>query len=244
MNKMDLVSRVKAAAVHFIFSFVVLSSFLLGAFWLWYWPTVYQATGFVDVVWLVVVVDLCAGPLATFIVWRQGKKGLLLDMVVIALVQLAFLGYGVYSIAASRPVFYVFVIDDFELVSAASVVWPDQPVDYRVSLFDEARFVGASFSKDPVVRERQRNAELFDGLSLARRPEAYEAIESRAEDLLEKARSLDDLKKHNPEEKVLAVLGQWPDAYGYLPLKGPVEDLTVLIDKQGHVLGLVSLVPW
>lgn len=244
VDKFELADRGKAASVHFTFSFFVVSIFLFVAFKLWYWPPIYHATGFFSLVWLIVLVDLCAGPLATFVVWKKGKKGLLMDMVVIGLVQFVFLGYGLYSVAASRPVFYVFVVDDFEMVNAASVIWPDDSIDYQLSTFSSPKFVGASFSKDPDVREQQRNAEIFDGISLARKMEAYEPIEGRAIDLVERAKPLHLLNRYNSEKEVESVIKQWPHAFGYLPLKAPAKDLLVLIDHDGRVLGIANLEPW
>ena len=240
----EMRSRGKAAGIHFLISFGIVATLLFACFVIWFWPPVFCATGLLGLVWLILLVDLCAGPLATFVVWKKGKKGLLFDLVVIAAIQSLFLGYGIYTVSESRPAFYVFVVDDFELVSAAAVIWPVRQVDMRLGFFSTPAYVGAKFSEDPAIRKAQQEAEMFSGISLARRPEAYVSIESRAGDLVSKARSLEQLVAYNSQNKMRDILGLYPSAAGYLPLKANAEDMTVLIDQHGKVLGMVDLRPW
>lgn len=89
--------RTKAVLIHLGLS----SALALGVTSLlvfgWYpWPY-FMALGGLMLVALIVGVDVVLGPLLTFIVFKPGKKSLKFDLTVIALVQAAALGYGLWT---------------------------------------------------------------------------------------------------------------------------------------------------
>jgi hypothetical protein len=69
-------------------------------------------------------IDLIVGPLLTLLVYKQGKKTLKMDLTVIALIQALFLGGGLYTLFASRPVYLVATNQMFNLVFATDIL-PD-----------------------------------------------------------------------------------------------------------------------
>jgi uncharacterized membrane protein len=73
--------------------------------------------------WTVVAVDVVCGPLLTLILYKPTKTKLALavDITLIAAIQLAALGYGLYSLASARPIAVVFEVDRFRVVSHADI---------------------------------------------------------------------------------------------------------------------------
>src|SRR5690606_1245287 len=70
---------------------------------------------------IVAMVDIVLGPLLVFLVYDRRKKSLRRDLVVIICIQLAAIAYGIHASVLARPVLMTFVVDRFELVSAAEV---------------------------------------------------------------------------------------------------------------------------
>ena len=70
---------------------------------------------------IIALVDLVLGPLLTLIVFRQGKKGLLFDLSLIAVFQTACLVVGMYILISERPLAVVLSYDGFHTVSGSSL---------------------------------------------------------------------------------------------------------------------------
>ncbi len=115
--------RLRASSVHLGVSLGVAALAGLLIFLVWY-PSPYGvAAGGLALFLILVGVDVILGPSLTAVVASPGKpiKELRRDIALIALVQLLAFAYGVYSIALARPVYMVFEVDRFRVVSAADV---------------------------------------------------------------------------------------------------------------------------
>ena len=97
-----------ATSLHFLISVVAVGSLLLLTTSVWYPDFLFQTDGGWQGLRIVVLVDLVLGPLLTFVVYKRGKKGLLLDLSLIAVLQLAALLGGGYLVYAERPLALVF----------------------------------------------------------------------------------------------------------------------------------------
>jgi len=60
---------------------------------------------------LVLIVDVCLGPLLTLAVFDPKKKELKRDLSIILLIQLSALFYGIYTVSVARPAYIVFAVD-------------------------------------------------------------------------------------------------------------------------------------
>ncbi len=67
------------------------------------------------------MVDIVLGPLLVFLVYDRRKKSLRRDLVVIICIQLAVIVYGIHASVLAWPVLMAFVVDRFELVTAAEI---------------------------------------------------------------------------------------------------------------------------
>lgn len=247
MGKVTLRERGIAFGKHVLFSVGLLLLALGIVFGLWYPPDLLQATSIKNFLLVMLGVDLVLGPVLTFIVYKHERKKLLFDLSVILLVQLLAYGYGLWSMAKSRPVWLAFVVDDFELVRQSDVYQPERlppQSPYRMSYARGPQWVVANFSTDPAIRNQQRSDEMFNGISLARRPETYAPIGSAQARILKKIHPLEGLKTYNPPAVVDRLKQQHPEATGWLPLKGISRDLVVLINQQGAPVDVVALNPW
>src|SRR5690554_5070320 len=108
--------RVKAFGVHLLTSAVVALAVVALVFGLWYPAPLATATGVTEIFLILLVVDVCLGPLLTLLVYKEGKKTLVMDLTIIVLLQLGALGYGVYTVAEDRPAWLVFSVNRFELI--------------------------------------------------------------------------------------------------------------------------------
>lgn len=115
--------RFKAAGFHLLISALVAAAAAVLVFGLWYPAPFGTLAGGTALFSLLVAIDVVSGPALTAVVASPGKpRGeLVRDMTVIAAVQCAALGYGIYTMAAARPVAVVFEIDLMRVVAAVDV---------------------------------------------------------------------------------------------------------------------------
>ncbi|MEJ5150552.1 TfpX/TfpZ family type IV pilin accessory protein [Comamonas sp. MYb396] len=112
--------KFKAAGIHFLVGLVLLSAVFCLIYFVWYPAPFYRLSGGQDLMELIFGVDLILGPLLTWVVFNKKKplRTNLWDVAVIACVQLAALGYGIYTVLQARPVFVGFEYDRFRVVHA------------------------------------------------------------------------------------------------------------------------------
>lgn len=237
------VPRLKAVVVHLLFSALLLFVGLYFIFGVWYPSPLDQAVGLDDILWVFLGIDVILGPLLTFIVFDSRKKELRRDLIIIVAIQVSAYLYGLHTLSLGRPVSIVFVIDDFEVVRKSDLIGDNQS-GFKSSLLVGPRILAAYYSKDPIISNKQKEAEMFEGISLARKTDAYQPLKGRAIDVLKRAHQLNELYKFNEKVKVSRLLLKHKNAIGFLAVRGFVEDMTALIDKDGNVIEIVSLRPW
>jgi hypothetical protein len=111
-----MLPRVRAFVIH-----LVASALLLLGFWFilrrWYPDDLLWLQGAGTILGLLVLVDLVVGPLLTLLVFKPGKKTLLLDMTVIVVLQLSAFAYGAWALSTQRPAYLAFLHDRFFVVT-------------------------------------------------------------------------------------------------------------------------------
>jgi hypothetical protein len=237
------VPRLKAMAVHLLFSALLLLVGLYFVFGVWYPSPLDQAVGLADILWVFLGIDVVLGPLLTFIVFDSRKKELRRDLIIIVAIQVSAYLYGLHTLSLGRPVSIVFVVDDFEIVRKTDLIGDNQS-GFKISILVGPRILAANYSKDPIISNKQKEGEMFEGISLARKTDAYQPLEDRSIDILKRAHQLNELYKFNKKEKVSNLLLNYKNATGFLAVRGFVEDMTALIDKNGNVIEIVNLRPW
>lgn len=251
--RLNLKERIKAFSVHLSASVVVGLS-VFGLIWLvWYPPPLLQTQGVLNIFVILLLVDVVAGPILTFLVFNREKKSLKFDLAVIVILQLSALAYGLDTVYQGRPVYLVYNVDKISVVSAADLVYVEGETAPQSDYLDfpawGPELIG---TVRPTTRE-QKNDLLFSAISggrdLDRRVEYYVPIESVADEIKHWLRPLDELMERSDSdvamlEPRLAKLHMAAENVGYLPVAGSKRDCVALIDRAtAEVLTLVLLTP-
>lgn len=196
---------------------------------------------------MMLAIDVVIGPIFTLLVYKEGKKTLKFDLIIIVLIQLLAFVYGFYSIAQGRPAWIVFNVDRFELVRKNEIV--DQNINQAQPQFQQPswlkpQFVATEFSKNIEQHNNDMFAEVLGGISIAQRPERYVDFIQAKEQIQQRAQKLELLQQYNNKTDVEKILAKYPQATTFLPLKASAVDMTILMDQNSNVIKIVDLRPW
>lgn len=234
----------KAFVMHLAISLIlVLATYFLIQL-LWYPAPLFKATDAGKLFIMILLVDLVLGPLLTFIVYQKNKKTLVMDLSVIALLQLGALGYGLYSVYDSRPVWIAYVADRFELVRVNDIINGGEQTYNSPKLGPEYIYVdlkslSESEQLDSILKETQYN------ISPAQRTKFYNKFDLAKPLIIKNSQNINLLNDYNNPIEVKNILQKYPQADSFLPLKANAVDMTVLIDSNnGKVIKIVDLRPW
>lgn len=247
------IGRVRASATHLAISIAVAAVVFLAARGLWFPGPLYDSAGGRDLFLLIAAVDVVIGPLITLIVFRSGKPGLRFDLAVIATLQLAALGYGLWTLSLARPAYVVFVKDRFELTRASDI----DPADLErargtpwASLpWTGPRYIGVAFPTDPLEKFNLALSGI-GGKDIHTYPRYFLPYERVAKDAAAAASPLMELARFNPGREaevaqVAARFGRAPSELAFLPLRTGKADVSVILGaRDGAILGLADLRPW
>lgn len=113
-------SKLKAAAIHGLITLIVAILTALLVYGVWYRGELAQMMSGTDLYLLILIVEICLGPLMSLVIFNSNKprNELIRDYCIVGSVQVLALVYGLYSVALSRPVYTVFVKDRIEIVAA------------------------------------------------------------------------------------------------------------------------------
>lgn len=255
VNAPSPMPRWKAFCIHLSISALIAVVVVSTMYFVWYPDPLFVAMGGNDLVLILIGVDVVLGPLITLIIFNpaKGRRLLRLDLSIIALAQASALAYGVYVVAEARPVYVVFSIDRFDAVAANELFDEDlakvkNPV-FASRPWGRPRVVGVAMPSDP--KEQLEVIQwAVSGSDLQVFPQYYKEYPELAQNALQRAKPIADLRKRHPEEKAqidaaLAKIGRRDEDLRFLPLKARSRDLTVLLDaKTGAVAGYAEVNPW
>jgi hypothetical protein len=111
-------TRGVAFAIHLSLSLLVFSSLVAMMMLYWFPGDLFFIDGGWQGLKLVAMVDLVLGPALTLVLFKPGKPKLVVDMSMIAALQIAALGYGFYTTHQQRTVAVVFAENGFNTLSA------------------------------------------------------------------------------------------------------------------------------
>lgn len=111
------------AGTHVLLSLAVAALAASLVFGLWYPDPWRQMLGVGSIFAIVIAVDVVCGPLLTLVLAnpKKSRRELWLDMSVVALIQLAALGYGLWAVFSARPVVMAFEVDRWVVVTANEI---------------------------------------------------------------------------------------------------------------------------
>lgn len=242
--------RVKAFGVHLLTSAVIALAVVALVFGLWYPAPLAAATGVTGIFLILLIVDVCLGPLLTLLVYKEGKKTLVMDLTIIVLLQLSALGYGIYTVAEGRPAWLVFSVDRFELVRINDI--DDRKLDEAADEFKSPSWLGpqwvaAQSPTDNDARTTLMFEAIMGGTDISTRPNLYVPLTEQWENIQHRAQPLDKLAEFNSGEALLSELGNnWQALpYAWLPLAANNMDMVVLVSpEQENNFKIINLRPW
>ena len=242
-----LSSRFKYFLWHLSYSFLFAIAFLAFILFVWYPAPLAKGLNIAPILWMLLIINIIIGPILGFIVYKENKKSLKFDLSIIVVLQILAFTYGAFNIFQSRPVWLVSYGHQFELVRSNDVI--NTKIDLADVSYQNQPLLGPKFvSIKPAETIQEHNQYLFDevekGLLVAYRPERFQSIEVGKVDLKQKQLDLNQLKKFNEPDNVIAVLSKFPEANGWVPLRTSKIDMVVLLNKQGTVIKIVDLRPW
>lgn len=246
-------NRFQAFLIHLVLSSFIAILALALVFFIWYPGLLAPATGVSEIFLIILGVDVCLGPLLTLVVFNPQKKELKRDLSIIFILQLSALIYGLYSVAIVRPVYVVFEIDRFQLVYAndlSNEKLNEANEEFRSLSLLGPQWISAKFPED-IDEKNEFLFSVLDGADdLGKTPKYYIPYNESREDIINHLSPLEELKDYNltnPDE-YNDLITRYPSEstnVGFLPLKGYVMDLTVVIDKtSADIVELVKLRPW
>lgn len=233
--------RFLASAAHFVFSLIVAAFAAALVFGVWY-PTPYRdISGGRELFFIIVAVDVVLGPLLTLAVFNRKKtlRALRRDLFIIVLLQLAALGYGMWTVFISRPVHLVFEYDRFRVVHAIEV--EETLLSKAPPALRSLPVMGPTPLTLRPFKDGQEQGDFtmaaLSGVSLASRPELWQDYAAARVDVLAAAKPVSLLKTRFTAQAAsinaaIAQTGQVEAALKYLPLVGRKSFWTVLIDAQ------------
>jgi hypothetical protein len=118
--KLTDLNRYQAFASHMVISLVIFFILLVFITQIWYPGILFDAGNGWKAIGLIVGVDLILGPILTLIVFNPKKSSLIFDLSVIALLQIAALSYGAWTIYQTRPIALAFINTSFVTIFANS----------------------------------------------------------------------------------------------------------------------------
>ena len=239
----------QAAAIHSVCTVLVAALAAWLVFGVWYAYPHRELSGGRELFLLVVTVDVVCGPLLTLVLFnlKKPRKELVMDLSLVAVIQLGALAFGMWTVWEARPLYMVQEVDRFKVIAAPDVnasALKALPADIKTKFLSGPITVGIRSPKNV----EESNTVLFEaaagGRDYAGRPEFYVPYDNaaatkavaRAKPLavfLQKQPSQQEAAQKLAREKG-ADIAQWL----YLPVVAR-QDWVAVLDKQGQIQGFL-----
>lgn len=251
MRSIRSLTRFQAAAGHLVISLIIGLIVLSTMLFVWFPSPLFYAMGGAELLLLIVGVDVVIGPLITLIIFNPKKKFLLIDLSIIALLQMAALGYGVFAMYSGRPVYIVATDVDFKIVTASELDPSDiaeaRLDEYRTLTLTGPRLVGTRVPDNPVERLKVANASAF-GVGVESYPKYYVPYDEVRGEVLKAAKPIAQLQLSAEDAEVLTSYLRKASKQGgdirCLPVSAKFQGLTAILGAEdGAFLSLLPISP-
>jgi len=239
--------RFKAFGIHLALSIIVIMLFLLIVTQIWYPGPLFKLEGVWQGLQILIPVDAILGPILTLLLYVPGKKGLKLDLTVIAVLQVGALAYGGMLIYKQRPVAYAFVADRFEVVLASESYFYDIPTERFTDYNGSFPFITYVL---PPQSSQERAYFLINGINIKKLAERHYPIGQYIDTIAKESIDLDKLRQTN--EKSTLAIDNFLKEHGeksefiFLPLQSSTyQNIIAVINVETRsIKGYVDLDPW
>lgn len=239
MNAFFWKDRLRASGIHLGISLSIAVLAALLVFALWYPYPYREISGGRELFLIVMVVDVMLGPLITLAVFNRTKPKAELrrDLAMVGLIQLAALGYGLWTVFVARPVHLVFEYDRFRVVHAVDI--PAELLIHEIPGVEALPLCGPTLLALRPFRDNKEEMEAtlaaLQGLSLSARPHLWQPYAQAKPQVLQAAKPVQTLMtrfaKNATQIKAAVDQAKRPiEALVYLPLISRQMAWTVLLD--------------
>lgn len=233
--------KLNASGTHLGVSLII--AIIIGwlVFGFWYPYPYREISGGRELFIIIMAVDVIMGPLITLVIFNRTKprRELATDLTLIALLQLAALGYGLWSVYAARPVHLVFEYHRLAVVSAADLdtsTLAQAPSTLQVFPLTGPTLLSLRPFKSG-DEQYQSMMLALNGIPQAAQPALWQPWEAERAALLRESRPATELKERFGSQIALindaiATTGRSAQDMRYLPLVTRKDAWTVLIDAE------------
>lgn len=223
--------RLRAVSFHFVLSVLLAATVAYVVFWTWFPANLSDLAGGQKIFWTIVGVDVICGPLLTWLLFKPEKTRLALgvDLTLIAVIQIAALSYGIYSLAHARPLAFVFEVDRFRVVTYADVPLTDLaylPEWAQPWRLQPPRTLGLRTPTTPEERLNSFN-DALQGVEISQRPQRWQDFHLNAREVRTRSQTLLTLRQHRTAQ-LPAIDSAAADAIANME-RGETRDSTALI---------------
>ena len=244
-----LKSAAKAMGLHFAGSLLVSLVVAALVFVIWYPYPYRQLAGGTELFFIVIGVDIVCGPLLTFVLFNpdKPKRELFTDLSLVVVLQLAALGYGIWTVHQARPLYFVHEVDRFKVIGLADIETQELTKlteTLRPQLFKGPQSVGLRM---PTSEERANV--MFEsvggGKDLGERPSFYVVYDAdQAAKAYAKAKPLETFAQKHPSQqahidKLQTQAGAEAKLLRYLPIIAR-QDWVAVLNPKGEVVGYMQ----
>jgi hypothetical protein len=243
-------AAIRAAGIHLLYSVGVALLAAMLVFGMWYPYPYRDLSGGRELFLLVAIVDVVCGPLLTLVIFNPAKprSELWRDLGLVALIQLAALGYGLFNVWQARPLFLVMEVDRFKVVTSADLrggSLAELPSALQPRWISKPITVAIREPKDNDEQQKVLFESLQGGRDYAERPEFYLPYEGAAAlKSLKRAKPLSAFLEKRPDQKGAALelaarKGVSIEQWQYLPIRAR-QDWIAVLDKDAQIQGYLK----
>ena len=202
-----MISRKWAFLIHLNLSILAFATLVLILWYFWFPGQLFWLDGGWHGLKLVAMVDLVLGPALTLILYKPGKKGLLFDLSVIAMVQIAALLYGFYATYQQQTVGLIFAEGKFSTLALSEHHEANKQL---ITKGEDPQSLKASGQPNPVhMFTPQPTAENL-GKFLTDIFNGYPEPHARSDRFMTLESAHEELQHYQLSEEELKQAGNWP----------------------------------
>ena len=240
----------RAASVHLLCSIGVALLAGLVVFGLWFPYPYRDLAGGRELFLLIIAVDVVCGPLLTLVLYNPAKPRAELwrDLGLVAVIQLAALGYGLHVVWQARPVYLVQEVDRFKVITLPQLDPTEVaklPSRLQPRWMDGPVTVAIRAPKDTEEQQKVMFESVQGGRDYGERAEFYLPYEGAAAlKALQRAKPLAAFLDKQPSQRsaaaeLAASKGLDMAQLVYLPVVGR-QDWVAVLDAQAQIQGFLK----